>query len=290
MTYVTVQAVKDAIDFPTVGAPLTDDQILANIISAEQEIEEIYHTKFGNVEVSSVATSGTLSTIVDTTKTYTTDQFVGYVVWVYAGTNEGEYREVIGNNATTLIVGEPFPSAIDNTSYFRITKLGYMDEKVDGSGVRYQFTRMQPLIKLNYLEIDNVVNNVDEVFIYKDTGRLLLSGNSNSSYFSKARPQQVRMKYIYGVYPIPEIIKRLCVLIAAIRTTTAQVAGTYDKFATVSLPGGLSGSKGQPYVNIQSAVTNLQQEARGIVYGNPTGQASNDLRSLPSYRPFTLFG
>jgi len=99
------------------------------------------------------------------------------------------------------------------------------------------------------------------------------------------------MKYIYGVYPIPRTIKRLATVLASIRTLISQIAGTYDDFSTVSLPGGFSGSKGEPYVNIRSALDYLQGEARGIIYGTQsTGQVSGDFRTAASYRPFVLFG
>ena len=84
------------------------------------------------MEINSIATSGTDTTIVDSTQTYTADQYTGYVVWVYAGTNEGEYREITGNTTDTITVSPAFTAANDNTSYFRITKLGYRDETVDG--------------------------------------------------------------------------------------------------------------------------------------------------------------
>ena len=71
----------------------------------------------------------------------------------------------------------------------------------------------------------------------------------------------------------------------------SQIAGTYDDFTSVSLPGGFTGSKGEPYTNIKASLDYLQGEARGIVYGTQsTGQVSGDFRTGSSYTPFTLFG
>jgi len=290
MGYCTVQEVKDAINFPATGAPVSDAVIQSFIGYAEEEIEDIYHTKFGNVEYSSTATSGDSTTITDSAATYTVDEYLGYVVWVYSGTNAGEYREIQANTGTALTVSPAFTAAIDNTSLFRITKLGYKDETLDGSGEKYQFVKYQPLIILNALTIDSTSVSTSYVYQYQDAGRLLLSTSAEVTNFRINEPKLVNMKYVYGVYPMPQIIKRLCVLLASMRTLVAQIAGTYDDFTSLSLPGGLQASKGEPYVNIQSGLAFMQGEARGIVYGFQGDQVTSDWRSQQSYRPFTLFG
>ena len=149
--FCTPSEVKAAISFPAVDAPITDATITEFILDSEEEIEDIYNTKFGNIEISGTATSGTISTIVDSAATYTANQYIGYVVWVHTGTNAGEYREITANDTTTLTVSPVFSSAIDNTSQFRITKLGYKSQTKDGSGTDTQFVQFQPLINLNSL-------------------------------------------------------------------------------------------------------------------------------------------
>ncbi len=289
--YCTAAEVKAAIDFPSTGAPISDADITTFIGYAEEEIEDIYKTMFGNVDISSTATSGTTSTIVDSGASYTTDEYIGYVVWIHSGTNSGEYREITSNDATTLTVSPVFSSAVDATSQFRITKLGYKDQTVDGSGTDTQFVEYQPLIALNSLTIDSTSVTPSNVFQYKDSGRLLLGTDSEVSFFSNATPQLVNLKYVFGVYPLPQIIKRLCIILAGIRALTAQIAGTYDDFTNVSLPGGVTASKGEPYTNIREAVATLQGEARGIIFGSTTeGQIGGGVRIRPSYIPYTLFG
>ena len=290
--YCTAAEVKSAIDFPATGAPISDADITVFISESEEEIENIYKTKFGNVETSATAASGDATTITVAGTPYTADEFIGYVVWVYDGTNVGEYREITTNTDNDLTVSPAFSAAIDNTSVFRITKLGYQDETVDGSGIDTQFTNLQPLISLNALTIDSTSVTPSYVYQYGDSGRLLLgTGDVEVSYFADNEPQLVNMKYVYGVYPLPLIIKRLCVILAAMRTLTAQIAGTYDDFTNVSLPGGVTASKGEPYTNIREAVSGFQGEARGIIYGSRTeGQIGGGLRIQPSYRPYSLFG
>lgn len=291
MSFCTPAEVRAAIDFPDTGAPVSDTIIQAFIDESEEEIEEIYHTKFGNVESSLTATSGDTTTITVAATPWTIDQYIGYVVWVYSGTNSGEYREIQSNTDNDLTVSPAFTDAIDNTSVFRITKLGYKDDTVDGSGKEFQFTVEQPLINLNHLTIDSTGITVSSVYQYNPSGKILLGVSSEASSFTRTTPQLINMKYIYGVYPMPKIIKRLCIIISAIRTLTAQIAGTYDDFTNVSLPGGVTASKGEPYTNIREAVVGFQGEARGIIYGaQTTGQIGGDFRTMPSYRPFVNFG
>lgn len=288
MGYCTVAEVKEAINFPVLGAPVSDATIETFIGYAEEEIQEIYHTYFGNIEVASTATSGTTTTIVETAQTYDVNQYIDYVVWIVAGTNIGDYRPITSNTADTLTISPAFDSAIDNTSQFRITKLGYKDETVDGTGTDFQFVRYQPLIELNALTIDSVDVTPSNVFVYNDAGRLLLSNEAEMTHFNDATPKLVNIKYVYGVYPLPQIIKRLAILLAGMRTLTAQIAGTYDDFTALTMPG-ITASKGEPYVNIQSALAFMQGEARGIVFGFAGEQVTADWRSQSTYRQFTLF-
>lgn len=290
--YCTVAEVKSAINFPSASAPVSDADIATFIGYSEEEIENIYHTKFGNIDISSEATSGTTTTVVDSNQTYTINEYIGYVVWIHTGANAGEYREITSNTSTSLTVSPAFTSAIDNTSNFRITKLGYKDQTVDGTGTETMFTEFQPFISLNSLTIDGSSVTTSLVYQYPESGKLLLGkAGSEVSIFNNNNPQLINLKYVYGVYPLPQIIKRLCIILSGIRTLVSQIAGTYDDFTNVSLPGGFTGSKGEPYTNIREAVSGLQGEARGIIFGSTTtGQIGGGLRINPSYRPYTLFG
>jgi hypothetical protein len=290
MGYCTAAEVRAAIDFPSTGAPISDTDITTFIGYAEEEIENIYKTKFGNVEATGTAESGDTTTITVASTPYTPNEFIGYIVWVHTGTNAGEYREITANTDNDITVSPAFTEAIDNTSQFRIVKLGYKDETVDGTGSDTMFVDYQPLINVNSLTINSTSVTPSNIYQYKDTGRLVLGDSAEAQTFLNSTPQLVNIKYIYGVYPIPQVIKRLCIVLAAIRTLISQIAGTYDDFTSISLPGGFTGAKGEPYMNIKSALDYLQGEARGIVYGTQnTGQVSGDFRTGASYRPFTLF-
>lgn len=293
MAFCTAAEVKAAINFPSTGAPVSDADITTFIGYAEEEIEDIYKTKFGNISESGTADGDFATTTLSlSTLSMTTNAYVGYVLWIHAGTNEGEYREITANTATKITVSPAFSAATDNTSQFRVVKLGYSNDTVDGSGTDTMFVKNQPLIALNSLTIDSTSVTPAYVYQYPESGKLVLgTADVESTYFNDARRQLINMKYVYGVYPMPQIIKRLCIIMAGMRTLTSQIAGTYNDFTTISLPGGVSGSKGEPYTNIREAVAGFQGEARGIIYGAATtGQIGGDFRTLPSYRPFVNFG
>lgn len=74
-----------------------------------------------------VADSGTASgsqtstTLQDSSKSWTTNQFVGYVVQITGGTGSGQWRQVTGNDSNTLTVGA-WSTTPDSTSTYRITE------------------------------------------------------------------------------------------------------------------------------------------------------------------------
>jgi len=291
MSYCTASDVRAAIDFPSTGAPISDADIEEFITDSEEEIEELYKTMFGNIEASGTADGDySTTTFSDSTQAFTVNLYDGYVVWINGGTGSGQYREITANTATKITVSPAFSTTPDATSTYKITKLGYKDQTVDGSGTDVQFVEFQPLVNLNELTIDSTEITTSSVYQYNDSGKLALSTSAESRFFTITYPQLVNIKYVYGVYPLPRIIKRLCIIIAAMRALSAQIAGTYDDFTSFALPGGVTGSKGEPYTNIQSALMKLQAEAKGIVYGDKSSALGADFRNLPSYRPFTLFG
>ena len=156
MTYCSADDVKEAISYPSTGAPVTDAAITNFILDSQEEIEDIYKTMFGVIEESGTADGDySTTTFSDTNLAMTASEYIGYVVWVYGGTNSGEYREITANTTTKITVSPAFSAATDATSTYRITKLGYEDETVDGSGTDTQFVIRQPLINLNSTTISS---------------------------------------------------------------------------------------------------------------------------------------
>ena len=64
-------------------------------------------TRIATVLANGSATSGSSTTIVDTSKSWTTDEWRGYHVMIVDGTGEGQCAKITGNTATTLTVEMP---------------------------------------------------------------------------------------------------------------------------------------------------------------------------------------
>jgi len=291
--YCTTEDIKNAVDFPGVGAPITDAAIQDFIDQSVEEIENIFNTKFGYINLSGTSTAGGVSaSLVDSGSNFSfgTNDFEDWVVWIYSGTGKGQYRNILSNTSASLSIEPDFDTLLDSTSLYKVLKLGYKDETIDGSGTVNMVVNNAPLKKLIKLTIDNI--DVTPGFVYQyPGGKLIMGGTAEVSRFSDNERQLVNLKYAYGVYPMPKVIKRLAICIAGIRTLIAQISGTYDDFTTISLPGGFNGSKGEPYVNIRAALDSMQREAKGIIYGAGDGdQLGADFRKAPSYRQFVRFG
>lgn len=82
------------------------------------------------------ATSGTTTTITDSTKTWVTNQFAGFTVLITAGINAGQSRTVQSNTANTLTVESAYGTAINSTSKYQIAGGDTLDiSKDDGQNV-----------------------------------------------------------------------------------------------------------------------------------------------------------
>ena len=209
MSFCTIEQVKQAISFPSDGAPLADAVIGNFIKDAEEEIEDIYKTKFGSIEDYGTADGDcATTTFSDTSKTWEINDFVGYIVWIYGGTGNGQYSEIQSNTKTKLTFNT-ITTTPDATSTYRILKLGYKDETIDGSGNDEMFINYQPLINLNSLTIDST--SVTPGYVYQDnsSGRLRLKTTAEVRYFSNTNPQQNNIKYINGENQIPTKIQKL---------------------------------------------------------------------------------
>ena len=185
-----------------------------------------------------------------------------------------EVHEIVSNTGTVITIRGTFDTNPSVGAVFRIVDLRYKEELQDGSGTDKQFVKYQPLFDLNSLIIDSETIVLSTLFLTKDAGEIELGKDSSTRVFKRTQPQQIDLTYTYGVYPIPRVIARLCTVLAAMRTAAAKVTGSYTDYATISLPG-LSGSKGQPYVNLKAGIDELQDEAKEII---------------KAYAPFQLWG
>lgn len=287
MPYCTVSDVKAAISFPTSSAPVSDANILDFILDSQDEINYIYKTTFGSTEDSGTASAGANTSLTDSTKTWTANDYEDMVVKITGGTGSGQYRSITSNTTDTLTVSVAWDTNPDATSTYKILNLRLKTDTVDGNGTNTQFTKKQPLVSLQTLSIDSTT--VTPGYVYTEySGRLRLSVDAEVQYFTDTYPQLVTMSYIYGVEDFPRVIKRLCVILTALRTLTSQIAGTYDDFTAITLPG-ITGSKGEPYTNIRESINKLQSEAKAII-GDVEQGVQLEAKGWRSYRPLTYFG
>jgi len=66
------------------------------------------------------ASSGSTTTLVDSTKTWATDRWKNYIVRVLSGTGIGQTASISSNTATTLTFYRPLGTALDSTSVYSI--------------------------------------------------------------------------------------------------------------------------------------------------------------------------
>lgn len=272
MPYTTVDNVKRACGYPATDAPVSDANILLNIADSEAFINEYTGTVYWSIEDSGTATGGDTTTVTDSGATWTANEYIGYVVWIYEGTDAGEYREITDNTTTSLTVSPAFSSVIDTTSKYRIVPACRRNhdgsdtglDKLDGNDLDTFFLDYYPIRNIYSLTIDSTSVTPSTLKIYRDTGKIILGSSSEVSYFSANEEQLIEIDYFYGVYPFPDIIQRLCTLDAALRTLAAQIGATYDDITSGSLPE-TTFSLGEPWTNIKQGIEQLRLERKEIL-------------------------
>lgn len=104
---------------------------LTNLVqAAPTDISLERLTENSSLWVQSIATSGSTTTLVDSTQNWTVNQWVGYELFIYSGTGRGQFAIVTSNTATTLSFAT-ISTAPDTTSRYQI--LGYDGGKSNGS-------------------------------------------------------------------------------------------------------------------------------------------------------------
>jgi len=67
-----------------------------------------------------LATSSTNTSVTDSTKSWTPDEFIGKFIVLIGGTGVGQVREIMDNDATTITIGYEWHTNPDGTTTFRI--------------------------------------------------------------------------------------------------------------------------------------------------------------------------
>lgn len=264
--------VQRACGYPSTDAPVSDANITQNILDAMDFINEYTGTVYWSIEDSGTATGGDTVTITDTGKSWTVDEWAvagkENVVWIYEGTNSDEYRKITSNDATSLTVSPAFDNIIDATSKYRIVPPCIVENtgnnKLDGNEREEMFLDYFPIRDIQSLTLDGTSITISTIYVDEWSGKIELGQDSEVKYFPSTRRKLVEITYFYGEYPISRLVQRLCALDAGIRTYAAQIGATYDDFTSIQLPE-LSGSLGEPYMNIRAGLDQLRKERTEIL-------------------------
>lgn len=242
------------------------------IKASEREVDLLTYTTYWVQQTSGTASAGTSTTLEDNTQTWDVDAYTDYYVWVYEGTGSGQVRKITSNTADTLTVNSSFNTTPDDTSKYRIFYSAknpiYIDDKFDGSGSTTFFVPNLPIVDIEKLSVyknrDTETSiTLSSLYIYKKQGKITLSNTSECTYFYDTYPQMIELFYSFGVYPIPEEVKRYVIVSAAERMLSAQMGSTYNVPSTYSLPEG-SVTIGQAYINIDGTAKRLYQEKKDL--------------------------
>jgi hypothetical protein len=85
--------------------------------------------QYGAAVTTGTATSGTTTTVVQSTRTWVAGELNGFYCTITSGTNNGQTKQITANTATTLTTAA-FSSAIDATSVYRIDRTPAHDDVV----------------------------------------------------------------------------------------------------------------------------------------------------------------
>lgn len=147
-------------------------------------------TTTGVVSDSGTATSGGASTLTDTSKTWTVNQFAGFRVKITAGTGSGQSREIASNTVDTLTTATAWGTAPDNTSVYSIVRVFVVGELVQISG------------STNNNGLYEVLSHIDEVLRIRGIGvtatvedftqNQLIAGSSDGATIARVNVSVIR--------------------------------------------------------------------------------------------------
>lgn len=236
------------------------------IAGAEGEVDRLTNTTYWAKEDNGTATSAGADTLVDSTKSWTANEYQDDYVWVYSGTGEGQMRQIVSHTTDTLTVDRAWTTALDNTSKYRVIHSGqeaYNDELRDGDNTSVLFTYKYPLRILESVTINDTSITLGKVFTYPEQGKIKLGREAEETRWSVKEAQSNEINYWWGVYPIPQNVVRYVAICASLKTLMAQAGGTYNVPSTYSLPEG-SVTIGQAYINIRGAWDMLEKEKTAL--------------------------
>jgi hypothetical protein len=121
----------------------------------------------GNPVASGTATAGGNTTLTDSTKTFTTNQFANFVVFIVGGTGAGQKRTITSNTATVLTVSTAWTVNPDATSVYSIRPITTIAQAL--------ITSAQVTLALDAAFAPNLEDEVIEIDVFDE-----LSGQINN--------------------------------------------------------------------------------------------------------------
>lgn len=257
--------------FRAAGMPrsaIDDSDVLEFIKDAEAEVDRYTDTTYWAVHTTGTAISSTNTTLTDTNLTLGTAEHSGDYLWIYEGTGNGQMREISNNTPTVVTVDRAWTTNPDTTSYYRIIHTGTNPYKTDsetGDDTTTYYTLQYPVQLLESATINTTSINTSNIFLWGNSGKLKLNttSNNNTTVWTSAYEQKNVIKYWYGVYPIPRLVKKYTAIIAAMQSLVNQIGGTFDDITSYSLPE-FTASKGEPYTNIRETIMRLDNQRKSI--------------------------
>jgi len=263
--YITADEVYATAGIST--AEVSEENINIFIKSSEGEVDRLTQTTYWKVEATGTASSATDDTLTLDTASWLENYYTDNYVWIYSGTGIDQVRKILSNTETTLTLEEDWDTNPDNTSKFRIVYTHsdphVAEELRDGNDTDSLLLYRYPLIALQTLTSNSTSVTLSSVYKYKPQGKITLSSTSEVSYFTSSKAQKTTINYWYGVYPMPEITRRLTMVYAALKSLMAQAGGTFNVPSTYALPEG-SLTIGQAYINIRGAWDMLDKERKEL--------------------------
>jgi hypothetical protein len=162
--------------------------VLSGITSANSSTLKVQFRKAtigqgeGNVAASGTATAGTSTTLTDSSKTFVTNQFQNFVLFIAGGTGAGQKRTIASNTATVLTVTEAFTVTPNTTSTYTIRPITTIAQAL--------LTSAQVNLTLDGAIMPNADDEVIEIDVFDElSGAINDKLNKNFSGFAaKANP------------------------------------------------------------------------------------------------------
>jgi hypothetical protein len=241
MTYATVDDVRLAVTVPS--ATVTDMSIQKFIQWAEREVDRETFTTYWQLQDSGTASAiPAATTLIDTTKSWTENQFENCLVKLTGGTGSGQIRSILsGNSPTQITVDRAWTTTpgVDTTYeiYYTATT-PFFNQSVDGNNMQWYFVPNYPIRVVESLVINSTTVTPSYILTYSDTGKLYLGSQCEYRYFDNKTPQLVSLKYWWGVNGVPTEINRWVVLHASIQCLNQLLSSTYNAPISYSMPEG----------------------------------------------------